>query len=379
MKILIFAGTRPEAIKLAPIVRELIGRPASFQVKLCNTGQHEEMIEQAFKDFGISPDINLQVMRPEQTLAKLSARLFDAIDNLLEFEKPDWVVLQGDTTTAMVVSLCAFYRNIKIGHIEAGLRSFNRRAPFPEEINRRVTGILADLHFAPTQKAKENLLREGVHPDTVFVTGNTVIDAFLWTLEQIRRSPLKLPDVVETGLAKGQKIILITGHRRENFGIGLENICQSVKTLAGLHPDVLFVYPVHLNPNVRETVYDRLNAVPGVCLTDPLPYKQFVRLVSECTLILTDSGGIQEEAPSVGKPVLVMRDVTERPEGIEAGTSRLVGNNPEKIVQEVSSLLKNPEAYAAMAATQNPFGDGKASRRIVEIMISQSSRGSATA
>jgi UDP-N-acetylglucosamine 2-epimerase len=371
-KILVLAGTRPEAIKLIPVIRELLKSQDTFQVRVCNTGQHKEMIEQVFKDFDISPDINLNIMRSNQTLADLSSRLFISIEKLLNNEKPDWILLQGDTTTAMVASMCAYYQKIKIGHVEAGLRSFDKWAPFPEEINRRVTGLVADIHFAPTQMARENLLNEGIHGDRIFVTGNTVIDVFLDTLILNQQSPVKLPEVIEKGIESSKRIILITGHRRENFGKGLERICLSIRELAKLYPYILFVYPVHLNPNVQKPVQKILGSLPNIYLTNPLPYKPFVRLINESSIILTDSGGIQEEAPSAKIPVLIMREVTERPEGLEAGSSKLVGSDPDNIINVVSELLENQKSYEKMVVAENPFGDGQAAKRIIEILKRQS-------
>lgn len=365
-KILFFAGTRPEAIKLAPVIQKFREASDRFKIVICSTGQHREMLAQAFADFDLEPDIDLSVMQPGQSLATLSARLFNAVDGLLEREQPDWIVVQGDTTTVMIASLCAFYRRIKIGHVEAGLRSFDRWAPFPEEINRRVAGLVADLHFAPTRGARENLIREGVSPDDVVVTGNTVIDALLWMAKQVRQTPPPLPPSVEQALSENRRIVLITGHRRESFGDGFRAICLAIRELARRFSDALFVYPVHLNPNVQKPVYDILGSVPGVDLTDPLTYKPFVRLMDSCTLILTDSGGIQEEGPSLGKPVLVMREVTERPEGVAAGTSRLVGTKTDHIVREVSLLLTDETAYRKMTQVSNPYGDGRAAQRILE-------------
>ena len=363
-KIICFAGTRPEAIKLAPVIRELRASPKEFEVRLCSSGQHKELLYQALSDFGIRPDEDLAVMQPGQSLAGLCSSLFEAIDSCIERERPDWVLVQGDTTTVMAASLCAFYRRIKIGHVEAGLRSLNRFAPFPEEINRRVAGLVADLHFAPTEEARGNLLREGVPSESVIVTGNTAIDALLWMVELVRRNPPPLPLEVTHALSEGRKLVLVTGHRRESFGPGLQNICRAIKELAGRYRKVLFVYPVHLNPEVQKPVNEILGTVNGVLLTPPLSYKPFVRLMDASHLILTDSGGIQEEGPSLGKPVLVMREVTERPEGIAAGTSRLVGTTTSSIVRETRRLLDDRKAYQEMAKAKNPYGDGKAAKRI---------------
>jgi len=367
-KIIFLAGTRPEAIKMAPVVKKFKEHPDRFGTLLCSTGQHREMLSQAFQDFDLIPDIDLAVMRPGQTLAGLSARLFEAVDAMLEREKPDWIMVQGDTTTVMVASLCAFYRQVKIGHIEAGLRSFDRLHPFPEEVNRRVAGLVADHHFPPTAGARENLLREGVREDCITVTGNTVIDALLWMVQKTRQAPPALPAAVEAIVAEQRPFVLITGHRRESFGTGFENICWAIRDLAGMFPETAFIYPVHLNPNVQKPVLDILGAVSGVLLIEPQAYKPFVRLMDASRVILTDSGGIQEEGPSLGKPVLVMRDVTERPEGVEAGTSKLVGADRANIVREVSELLTNEQAYKKMAHTRNPYGEGNAGETILAAM-----------
>ncbi|MGZ3687851.1 MAG: non-hydrolyzing UDP-N-acetylglucosamine 2-epimerase [Bdellovibrionota bacterium] len=368
-KILCFAGTRPEAIKLAPVIQTLRNFPDQVDAKLCSTGQHREMIHQAFSDFQLRPDFDLDVMQPNQTLASLSGKLFQAIGSLLIEEKPDWVVVQGDTTTAMVASLCAFYAQIPVAHVEAGLRSFDLRAPFPEEVNRRVAGLVATLHFAPTEAARRNLEAERVPAKSIFVTGNTVIDALLWMLKVVRAEKPRLPEEVEKMAAEGRKIVLITGHRRENFGGGFEQICHAIRELSEKHPEAAFVYPVHLNPNVQKPVQAILGGCDRVSLIAPLGYKQFIRLMDLSTLILSDSGGIQEEGPSLGKPVLVMREITERPEGVAAGANKLVGTDREKIVFEVGKLLTDLDAYKKMANVQNPYGDGKAADRIVKEML----------
>lgn len=365
-KILFIAGTRPEAIKIAPVVRYFKENANGCVTVLCSSGQHKEMLAQAFHDFKLEPDIDLAVMHPGQTLPTLSANLFTAVDRMLDKEQPDWIMVQGDTTTVMIASLCAFYKGVKVGHIEAGLRSFNRHHPFPEEINRRVTGLVADMHFAPTEGARDNLLAEGIPASSIFVTGNTVIDALLWMAAQVKAERPELPPEAGALLDAGRRFVLITGHRRESFGEGFLNICLAIRDLAQAFPDTSFVYPVHLNPNVQKPVLDILGDCPGVLLLPPQPYKIFVQLMADCTLILTDSGGIQEEGPSLGKPVLVMRNVTERPEGVVAGTSLLVGADKENIVREVSRLLSNEDDYLRMARQNNPYGDGHASQRIYE-------------
>ncbi len=368
MKIIVMAGTRPEAIKVAPVMRELRKHP-DLTTLLCNTGQHREMIHQALEDFDITPDIFLDVMQPSQTLSLLTARLFQKIDGILAEHKPDWILVQGDTTTVMASAMAAFYRNIRIGHIEAGLRSFNRWAPFPEEVNRQIVSKVADLHFAPTKQAYANLIREGVDPDDVFVTGNTVIDALQWMREKIKDQPHLLHERVLEAKQKGMRVVLVTGHRRENFGEGFLAICHAVRRLADKYEDTMFIYPVHLNPNVQEPVVEILGGHPRIILAAPFSYKHFIAHLDTAYFVLTDSGGIQEEAPALGKPVLVMRDVTERPEGVKAGVAKLVGAHEDLIIRHASLLLDNEEAYRAMAKAENPYGDGKASQRIVNALL----------
>jgi UDP-N-acetylglucosamine 2-epimerase len=365
-KILVFAGTRPEVIKMAPVHEAL--KKSYFDARLVATGQHRELLHQALADFSLTPDIDLNLMSADQTLAGLSARLFEAVDALLAAEKPAAVLVQGDTTTVQVTALCAFYRNIPVGHVEAGLRSHDLYAPFPEELNRRVATLAANWHFAPTEAARLNLLHEGVEEKAILVTGNTVIDALLQIRETVLRAPPPLPDAVEAAIRAGHPLILVTGHRRENLGEGFKNICLALLNIARNFPEARIVYPVHLNPNVRGEVMRTLKQNPGIILEEPLSYKPFIRLMDACTLILTDSGGLQEEGPALGKPVLVMREVTERPEGVEAGVSRLVGTKVESISGAVGELLTDPAAYSAMAGGKNPFGDGKASARIAEFL-----------
>lgn len=367
-KILVFAGTRPEAIKMVPVIRALRAMDDVFDVRLCATGQHREMLAQAFADFELAPDVDLGVMEPAQTLASLSARLFAAIDALLEREKPDALLVQGDTTTAEVAALCAFYRRIPLGHVEAGLRSHDLEAPFPEEMNRRVISLVGTWHFAPTELSKRNLLDEKVPAASVFVTGNTVIDALLEMRERIRAAPSALPEAVEAVVAAGKTVVLVTGHRRESFGRGFENICEGLRRLAEKHRDVAFVYPVHLNPVVGDIVRARLGPVSNVVLEAPLSYKPFIRLMDASKILLTDSGGLQEEGPALGKPVLIMRKTTERPEGVEAGSNMLVGADADAIFAGVDRLLTDSAAYLRMAAARNPYGDGTAGKRIAEIL-----------
>ena len=368
-------GTRPEAIKLAPVVWAMRKCPKAFKVKICSTGQHRHMLDQALSEFNLKPDIDLSVMRPSQSLADLSAQLYAAIDHVLDKEVPDWVVVQGDTTTVMVAGLCAFYKGVKIAHVEAGLRTFDKLAPFPEEVNRRIVTLVADLNFAPTTIAKGNLLREGVSPRSIVVTGNTVVDALCWMKTLIANNRPPLPSVIERAIQLERKIVLITGHRRESFGSGLKEICLAIKDLAEKHPSVLFVYPVHLNPSVQKPVHKILQSVGGVVLTPPLSYKPFLYLMGKSHLVLTDSGGIQEESASMGKPVLVTREVTERPEGILAGVSRLVGTSRQRIVTEVSRLLISQSAYARMSRKTPEYGNGRAAERIVRSLMAWPARG----
>jgi len=365
-KISFIFGTRPEAIKLCPLVLEL-KKHREFEPHVCVTGQHRQMLDQVLEVFEVAPDVDLNLMQPDQTLAGLTARVITAIDQYLAEYKPDMVIVQGDTTTSFCAALAAFYRRIPVGHVEAGLRTWNKFSPFPEEINRTITSRIADLHFAPTQWAKENLLKEGVPEDRIFVTGNTVIDALHIAIEKVRKNPPAIPSLPKELLnGDSQKpVVLITGHRRENFGAGFESICQAISELSKRFPDVAFVYPVHLNPNVRKPVFDILSGRDNVYLIEPLSYLPFVALMNRSRLVLTDSGGVQEEAPGLGKPVLVMRDTTERPEAVTAGTVKLVGTDRRMIVDEVSTLLTDEKSYTAMANAVNPYGDGNACQRIV--------------
>jgi UDP-N-acetylglucosamine 2-epimerase len=367
-KVVVFAGTRPEAIKVISVVQALRAAPDDFDVCLCSVGQHREMLMQAFADFGVTPDASLDVMSQNQSLAGLSARLFTAIDEFLAAQSPDIILVQGDTMTVQVAALTAFYRRIRVGHIEAGLRSHDMAAPFPEELNRRVASLVTDVHFAPTELSKKNLLAEQVPADRIFVTGNTVVDALYLMLERLKHEHVALPERVEAALAEGRRIVLVTGHRRESFGPGFENICTALRKIAEAHPDVRIVYPVHMNPQVREVVNRVLSGQAGIYLEEPLTYKPFQRLMAASHIILTDSGGIQEEGPALGKPVLVMRDVTERPEGVESGVNKLVGTDVDTIVRETARLLDDAAAYQAMSAGKNPFGDGTAGAQIVAIL-----------
>ena len=363
-KVLVALGTRPEAIKLAPVVLEL-NRRREFRCVLCVTSQHREMLEPMLKFFGLSPAHDLDVMRPNQQLGELTGRVLAGMDRVLEAERPDWVVVQGDTTTAMAAGLAAYYRKIRVAHVEAGLRTHNRFSPFPEEINRRLVGVLADLHFAPTDLAVRNLRKEGISPSSIVLTGNTVTDALLWAAGSIRKNPPQMPAGIPPA-KKGRKLVLVTGHRRENFGGGLEQICRALKAAADACPELDFVYPVHLNPNVKAPVNRLLGGHPQIFLTAPVDYPVLVALLKRAWLVVTDSGGIQEEAPTFGVPVLVTRDTTERPEGIRAGNARLVGTDGPAILRWIRKLSADAAAYGRMSRARNPYGDGHAAKRIAD-------------
>ena len=370
IKVLSVFGTRPEAIKLFPLVHALAADPR-FEGRVCVSGQHRGMLDQVLEISGVEPHHDLDLMQPDQSLDSLTANLLTGVGRVLDAERPDWVVVQGDTATAMAGALAAFYRKIPIAHVEAGLRSGNVHHPWPEEVNRKIVGAFAALHLAPTETAAAALRRENVDPATVHVTGNTVIDALRWVIDRIAEQPS-----LASGLAElearfaGRRIIGMTTHRRENFGEGMEAIASAVSRLA-TREDVAVIFPVHLNPNVRAVMDERLAGLHNVALIEPLDYPHFARLLDISTLMLSDSGGVQEEAPSLGKPVLVMRETTERPEGIEAGTARLVGTDAHRIVAEASRLLDDAGAYEAMARAHNPFGDGKATGRIVELLAAR--------
>ena len=364
-KVAVFAGTLLEAVKVAPVVSLLRAHPECFETSLCAIGPHREMLTQTFADFGLTPDISFDVMAPGQGLSVLSSMLFHQVGGVLATYRPDVVLVQGDTTTVQVASLASFYAAIPVGHIEAGLRTWDIANPFPEELNRRITDLVSRWHFAPTELARNNLLQDKVPEDRIVVTGNTVIDALLSTLKAIDQNPPPLPDRVEEAIAQKRDIILVTGDRRENFGQGIHNICQALNLIANVQPEARIIYPVHLDANVRGPVFELLRNTPNVYLEAPLPYKAFVRLMAASKLILSDSGGIQEEGPTLGKPVLIMRNVTERPEGVENGANMLVGIEPESIVRHTVHLMQDNSAYAAMSSRPNPYGDGKASERIV--------------
>ena len=366
-KVLLVIGTRPEAIKMAPIAHELYRRGDRFECLICLTGQHREMVDQALRAFDLKADFDLDIMAPGQTLADVTARAVAGLDGIFRTAKPDIVLVQGDTTTAFCGALVASYHQVQVGHVEAGLRTGNKRHPFPEEMNRTLITRLADWHFPPTEHSADVLRREGVDSHRIRVTGNTVIDALLWTREKVRADKPALPAQIEQLTANGP-MVLITGHRRESFGVGFENICGAIRDVADASPETTFIYPVHLNPNVRDPVFRILGDHPRVKLIEPLEYRPFVWLLDRATIVLTDSGGVQEEAPSLGKPVLVMRQTTERPEGIAAGNAKLVGTDRASIADNLLRLLADPAARQAMARVRNPYGDGTASRQIVDTL-----------
>jgi UDP-N-acetylglucosamine 2-epimerase (non-hydrolysing) len=368
MKILTVFGTRPEAIKMAPVVKALAGDPA-FDAKVCVTAQHRQMLDQVLDLFAIRPDFDLNLMKPGQDLSDITSNVLLGMRDVYKQWMPDLILVHGDTTTTLAASLSAYYAKIKVGHVEAGLRTHNKYSPWPEEMNRRITGAITDIHFAPTKKAQANLLLEGTAAKTIHVTGNTVIDALLNVVDRVRTDTSLRSRFVEqfSFLNPAKRMILVTGHRRENFGIGFENICHALAKIAQ-RGDVQVIYPVHLNPNVQEPVRRILANVPDVFLIDPQDYLPFVYLMDRSHLLITDSGGVQEEAPSLGKPVLVMRDTTERPEAVEAGTVKLVGTDTAAIVDEANRLFDDPAAYEAMSHAHNPYGDGKAATRIRDIL-----------
>ena len=369
-KILVVFGTRPEAIKLFPVVAALKADPR-FDCKVCVSAQHRGMLDQVLDIAGIVPDHDLDVMKPDQSLDALTAVLLTGLGQVMDAEKPDRVIVQGDTATAMAGALAAYYRKIPVDHVEAGLRSGNLYHPWPEEVNRKIIGSMASLHFAPTDVSREALLRENVAPDRVHVTGNTVIDALHWVSARIAEDPAMVSGLAEVEARfAGKRIIGVTSHRRENFGGGMENIAEAIRQIAA-RDDVAIVFPVHLNPNVRAVMNTALAGLDNVALLEPLDYPHFARLLGLAEIMLTDSGGVQEEAPALGKPVLVMRETTERPEGVAAGTARLVGTDVTRIVTEIFTLLDDKAAYEQMARAHNPFGDGTSARQIVELLASE--------
>lgn len=372
-KILLVFGTRPEAIKMAPLVKALQKDTAHFEARVCVTAQHRQMLDQVLEVFEITPDYDLNIMAPNQDLYDITTKVLLGLRDVLKDFRPDTVLVHGDTTTSMAASLAAFYQQIPVGHVEAGLRTFDLLSPWPEEMNRQVTDRMSTYYFAPTEESRQNLLRENIEEKKIFVTGNTVIDALLMAVDMIARKPGVKERLHEEIQAKGYTVgtrayILVTGHRRENFGEGFLHICQAIKEIASERPDLDIVYPVHLNPNVQKPVYELLSGVSNVYLISPLDYLPFIYAMQHATLILTDSGGVQEEAPSLGKPVLVMRNTTERPEAVEAGTVKLVGTDATAIVSHVTELLRNKELYKRMSETHNPYGDGCACERILEAL-----------
>ncbi|WP_136468207.1 non-hydrolyzing UDP-N-acetylglucosamine 2-epimerase [Flagellimonas onchidii] len=365
---LIVFGTRPEAIKMAPLVKEFQKFPEKFETKVCITAQHREMLDQVLSFFEIMPDYDLDLMKPNQNLYSLTAEIIKGLKPVLEDFKPDYVYVHGDTTTTMATSLAAFYARAKVCHVEAGLRTFNMQSPFPEEMNRSVTGVISDIHFSPTKTSMNNLLLENKKEASITVTGNTVIDALRFSVDKVNSPSFTDEEIeqLETLLEVDKKLVLVTGHRRENHGQGFINICEALKHLAEEHSDIQIIYPVHLNPNVQKPVYDILNGVESIKLIAPLSYPAFVWLMNKSYMIITDSGGVQEEAPSLGKPVLVMRNTTERPEAVDAGTVLLVGTDKERIITQATKLLNESNSYLKMSKLHNPYGDGKACERIVD-------------
>ena len=364
-KIITIFGTRPEAIKMAPLVKELEKREG-IESKICVTAQHREMLDQVLELFDIKPDFDLNIMKTKQSLTGITNRILEGLETIFKEEKPDMILVHGDTTTTFSSALAAYYQQIKVGHVEAGLRTFDKYFPFPEEMNRKLTGAIADLHFSPTKGAKNNLLREGIDESSIYITGNTVIDAMLHTVEDdyvFENEELNKIDF------KNKKVIMITAHRRENWGEGISNICEALNQIVTENKDVELVYLVHLNPIVKDMVYEKLGNKERIHLLNPLDTKETHNLMNKCFMVMTDSGGLQEEAPHLGKPVLVLRDVTERPEAVEYGTVKLVGTNKEKIIDEANILINSKEAYEKMSKAVNPYGDGKASERICDAIM----------
>jgi UDP-N-acetylglucosamine 2-epimerase (non-hydrolysing) len=369
-KNLIVFGTRPEAIKMAPLVKEFLKYPEVFETKVCITAQHREMLDQVLEFFEITPDFDLDLMKPNQNLYSLTADIITSLKPILEDFEPDYVYVHGDTTTTMATSIAAFYSGAQVCHVEAGLRTFNKLSPFPEEINRSITGRITEFHFSPTSTSKANLIRENIDENNILITGNTVIDALHFSTNKVDSLKFKDSEIenLKTIVDTTKRLLLVTGHRRENHGQGFINICSALKQIAIKHKDCQIIYPVHLNPNVQKPVYELLEGINNVKLIKPLSYPAFVWLMNQSYLIITDSGGVQEEAPSLGKPVLVMRDTTERPEAVEAGTVLLVGTDIEKIISETDKLLNNQEFYNSMSMLHNPYGDGKSCEKIVEFI-----------
>jgi UDP-N-acetylglucosamine 2-epimerase (non-hydrolysing) len=362
IKVITIFGTRPEAVKMAPLVKELEARKEIESI-VCVTAQHREMLDQVLELFSITPNFDLNIMQAKQSLTGITTKVIEGLEEVFEEVKPDLILVHGDTTTTFAGSLAAFYKQIKVGHVEAGLRTFDKYFPFPEEMNRKLTGAIADFHFAPTNGSKNNLLREGVNTESIFITGNTVIDAMNYTVEDNYIFNTEILNKIDY---KNKKVIMVTAHRRENWGEGIENICESLKKIVLENDDVELVYLVHLNPVVKDVVYKHLDGIPRVHLLPPLDTKETHNLMSKCYMLMTDSGGLQEEAPHLGKPVLVLRDVTERPEAVEVGTVKLVGTNKECITDSANALIRDAEEYERMKKAINPYGDGRASKRIVD-------------
>ena len=364
LKVITIFGTRPEAVKMAPLVKELQKR-AEIDIKVCVTAQHREMLDQVLELFDITPDFDLNIMRKKQSLTGITTRALKGLEEVFEKENPDLILVHGDTTTTFAGALAAFYKQIKIGHVEAGLRTFDKYFPFPEEMNRKLTGSMADMHFAPTIEAKNNLLREGIKKEDIYVTGNTVIDAMEFTVED---NYIFTTDELNK-IDYKKKIIMVTAHRRENWGEGIENICKALKSIAETNKDVEIIYLVHLNPIVSDVAHKYLDGVKGIHLLPPLDTKETHNLMNKCFMVMTDSGGLQEEAPHLGKPVLVLRNVTERPEAVEVGTVKLVGTDMDVIVNSANNIIRNKDEYEVMTKAVNPYGDGKASKRIVDAIL----------
>ncbi|MCB9201515.1 MAG: UDP-N-acetylglucosamine 2-epimerase (non-hydrolyzing) [Flavobacteriales bacterium] len=368
-KVLLVFGTRPEAIKMAPLVKEFQKNPNQFETRVCVTAQHREMLDQVLDFFEIVPEYDLDIMKQNQNLYSLTSDIILNLKGVLEDFKPDFVFVHGDTTTTMATSIASFYAGAKVCHIEAGLRTNNKLSPFPEEMNRQITGRIADFHFSPTLTSKRNLLNENILEDSIIVTGNTVIDALLFSSDKVQHIENDEIGYVKNVLDEDKDLILVTGHRRENHGQGFINICEALKRIANKNSNTQIIYPVHLNPNVKRPVYEILGEIENIKLINPLGYPAFVWLMNKAKIIITDSGGIQEEAPSLGKPVLVMRDTTERPEAVEAGTVILVGTDVDKIVKETQNLLDNKDIYSKMSKLHNPYGDGKACERVINTLL----------
>lgn len=365
IKVITIFGTRPEAVKMAPLVKELEKRE-EINSLVCVTAQHRQMLDQVLELFHIKPDFDLNIMQTKQSLTGITTRVLEGLEEIFEQERPDIILVHGDTTTTFAGALAAFYKQIKVGHVEAGLRTFDKYFPFPEEMNRKLTGAVADLHFAPTDSSKNNLLREGVQEESIFITGNTVIDAMNFTVED---EYIFNNEILNNIDYKNKKVILVTAHRRENWGEGIENICKALKTIAAENKDIEIIYLVHLNPVVKDVVYDYLEGVKGVHLLPPLDTKETHNLMNKCYMVMTDSGGLQEEAPHLGKPVLVLRDVTERPEAVDSGTVKLVGTIMQDIIESANKLINDKEHYEVMSRAVNPYGDGKASERITDAIL----------